>query len=169
MTTCHLITYTNLTFLSNIYFSHLNDTSRKFITDSDSKLLTFQFSIQFFVFLDKVHNQITNHTISMVITSPVTQLNRSKVKWIKIRSTELRSLSNNFCAQVVFHTLRNLAFSQSHQFLNQNTLQVCNLWFKLIVNLRQQCFIRQFRATVLDYTWEKFLINNNTFQRRRSF
>jgi len=34
-------------------FSHLNDTSRKFITDSDSKLLTLQFSIQLFVFLDK--------------------------------------------------------------------------------------------------------------------
>ena len=74
MTTCHLITYTDLTFLSNINFRHLNDTSRKFITNGNSKLFTFQFGIQFFIFLDEIHHQITNHTIDAVIIRPVAQL-----------------------------------------------------------------------------------------------
>ena len=169
MATSHLITHTNLTFLSNIYFCHLDNTSRKFITNCNSKLLTFQFSIQLFIFLNEIHHQITNHTVNMIVTCPVAQLNRSKVKWIKIRSTELRTFRNNFRTQIVFHTLRNLTFSQSHQFLNQDTFQVSYLRFKFIINLRQQCFIGQFRATILNHTWEKFLINHHTFQRRRSF
>ena len=167
MATCHLITHTDLTLLSNIYFCHLDNTSRKLITNGNSKLLTLQFRIQFFIFLDEIHHQVANHTVSMLITGPVTQLDRSKVKWIKIRCTELRSLSNHFRPQVVFHALRNLAFCQSHQFLNQNAFQVCNLRFKLIINLRQQCLVCQLRATVLDHTWEQFLIDNNAFQRRR--
>ena len=78
--TSHLITHTNLTFLSNIYFCHLDNTSRKFITNCNSKLLTFQFSIQLFIFLNEIHHQITNHTVNMIVTCPVAQLNRSKVK-----------------------------------------------------------------------------------------
>ena len=65
--------------------------------------------------------------------------------------------------------MRNLTFSQSHQFLNQDTFQISYLRFKFIIDLRQQCFIGQFWATILNHTWEKFLIDHNTFQRRRSF
>ena len=80
MTTRHLITYTDLTFLSNIYFSHLDNTGRKLITDRDSKLLTFQFGIQFFILLNIIHHQVTNHTISVFVTCPITQLDRCKIK-----------------------------------------------------------------------------------------
>ena len=80
MATCHLITHTDLTLLSNIYFCHLDNTSRKLITNGNRKLLTLQFRIQFFIFLDEIHHQVANHTVSMLITGPVTQLDRSKVK-----------------------------------------------------------------------------------------
>ena len=169
MTSGHLITYTNLTFFSNIYFRHLNDTCRQFITDCDSELFTLQFSIKFFVLLDKVQDQVTNHTIRMIIIGPVAQLNRSEIKWIEVRSTKLRAFSYDFSSQVVFHALRYLSFCQYHQFLYQDTFQVSYLRLKFIVNFRKQRLISQLRTTILDDTWEQFLINNYPLQRRRCF
>ena len=169
MTSGHLITYTNLTFFSNIYFRHLNDTCRQFITDCDSELFTLQFSIKFFVLLDKVQDQVTNHTIRMIIIGPVAQLNRGEIKWIEVRSTKLRAFSYDFSSQVVFHALRYLSFCQYHQFLYQDTFQVSYLRLKFIVNFRKQRLISQLRTTILDDTWEQFLINNYPLQRRRCF
>ena len=104
----------------------------------------------------------------MLVTGPITQLDGSEVKRIEIRSTELGPFGNHFGTQIILYTLGNLALGQNHQLLNQNPFQVCHLRFKLIVNLGQQSLISQLRATVLNHTREKFLIDDNPFQRRRS-
>ena len=71
MTTCKFITYLNLTLLGNVNLSHLKNTRRKFITNSNCKLATLQFCIKLLILADIVHNQSLNQTIGMIVISPV--------------------------------------------------------------------------------------------------
>src|SRR5690606_9544507 len=75
VTSRHLIPYFQLTFLSNINFSHLNDTRWKFITYRDCKLITFE-STQFFVNFNviEVKRQL-DQFVFLFISSPSSWVN----------------------------------------------------------------------------------------------
>ena len=104
MTTGHLITNTDLTLLGNINLSHLDDTCRQLVADSNSKFLTFQLCIEFLIFLDKVRYQCTDQFIGMLVFCPIAQLNSSKVYITEIRSIEFSTFTDYFSSHIVFHT-----------------------------------------------------------------
>ena len=168
VTSGHLVTDTNLTFFSHIDLRHLNNAGGKFVTDGDGKLLTFQFSIEFFIFFQEVDDQITNHAALVLISNPLAKLYGRVIQCFQITTGKLRTLGYDLSSHVVLHTLRNQVFSQCQQFINQDLLQICNFCFKLFINLWQKSFVRHLRATCLYRTGEQTLVNDNTFQRRWS-
>ena len=112
MATGHLITYLNLTFLSNVNLCHLNDTSRQFITDSKVEFLTSQFGIQFFIFLQIVQDHLLDKFVLISIGSPFTNLNSIVIQIFQSLATKLSALRNHFSIHVVFNTLRNFIVSK---------------------------------------------------------
>ena len=168
MTSGHLVTDTDLTLLGNVDLSHLDDARRQLVTDSDSEFLTLQLCIELFIFLDEVHHQCTYQSVGVLVFCPVAQLNGSKVHVAEIGSGELGALADHFGSHVVLHALRRVAFGELQELVHQYLLQVCHLAVELVVNLRQQRFVRQFGTTGLDDAGEQTLADNHTLQRRRS-
>ena len=70
MTSGEFITNTNLTFLGNINFSHLQNTGRKFVSYCYGKLSAFEFCIKKFIFAYVVHYKFLNELIGMCIIRP---------------------------------------------------------------------------------------------------
>ena len=103
----------------------------------------------------------------MLIFCPVTQLNGGEVHITEIGSRELSALTNYFGSHIVLHTLGCVVFSELQELAHQYLLQVGYLTVELIVDLRQQRFVRQFGTTSLDDAGEQTLTDNNTLQRRR--
>ena len=169
MTTGHLVTDTNLTFLGNVYLGHLNDTCGQLVTDSDGELLAFQLGIEFLVLLDEVHHQCTNQSVGMFILRPVAQLNSGEVQIAEVGSRESGAFGNNVGTHVILHTFRCIIFCKLQQLVYQHFLEITNLSVKFIVNLRKQSLVGQLGAAGLDNTGEQTLTDNNTLQRRRGF
>ena len=164
MTTSKFITYLNLTFLSDVNLSHLQNTRRKFIPNSDSKFLTLHLGIHLLVLTDEVHNQLLNKKVSMLIISPAIWLDTLIIKVLQCSYSELASLRDNLCVRVVFNTFWNLIFCQLKQLINQEILQVIYLSFLLFVNLSKNIPILTLALTSLNSAAKEFLIDNNTTQ-----
>ena len=150
MTTGHLIPNLDLTFLSNVNLSHLNNTSRQFIADRKIKFLTSQLSIQFLIFLQIIQNHLLDKFVLISIGSPFTYLDRIIIQFFQSLARELNSLRNNFCIHIVFNSLRNLTISQNQQFINQQVLQVSHLHFIFLIQFRKNSLVCQSGLTLLD-------------------
>ena len=77
---------------------------------------------------------------------------------------ELRAFGNNFCAQIIFHALRNLVGSQHQQLVNHDFFQSSGFRLKFFVQFRQNGFVCIFLAAGLDYARIQFLVNDHSAQ-----
>ena len=102
--TCHLITDTNLTLLSDVDFCHLDNAAGKFVTNGDGVLFAHAFGIELVELAEIVDDQCTDHSVNASITCPVFQLKCGEVEGGKKALREFRSLSHYFCTDVVFYT-----------------------------------------------------------------
>ena len=135
MTSSQLITDTDLTFLGNIDFSHLQDARRQLITNRNGKLATLNLCIQQFVLTDVVHDKLLYQGISMLITCPVVRLNSVILKILENGCGKLAALCDNLGTSVIFDTLAGLIFSKNQQLVNKDILQILVLCLILFVNL----------------------------------
>ena len=60
-----------------------------------------------------------------------------------------------------------MIFCELQKLIYQYFLQISHLAIELIINLRQQCLVGQFRTTSLDNAGEQTFTDNHTLQRRR--
>ena len=164
MTTSKFITNLNLTLLSDINLSHLENSWWKFITDSDSKLATLQLSIELLILADIVHDQALNQSIGMFILCPTIRLYAIILQVLQSCCCELATLGDDLSTRVILHALRSLAFSQGEQLINQNILQVVALCLVLLINLGKDNLILLLWLTSLNGTREQLLVDNNTTQ-----
>ena len=105
MTSGQLITYADLTLLSYIYLSHLQDAVWQLVTDSDSELLTLHLSIKQLVLLHEVDNQLGNQLVLMLVCCPVANLYIAILKVAQGCSSELATLGDDLGTGVVLNTL----------------------------------------------------------------
>jgi len=166
MTSCHLIPYLDFSLLGNIHFGHLDNTCRKFIPNSQVKLLTAQFSIQFFILLQIVQNNLLDQFILMLICSPGTHLNRIIIQFFQSTTGKLNALRDNFRIHIIPYPNRSTSIGQSHQLIYQQILQFSHFFFIFFVQFRKNSFIGRLRLTLLDCFREQFRIDNDTTQRR---
>ena len=102
--TCHLVSNTNLTFLSDVNLCHLDDARWEFIANSEGKLLALEFCIKKLVFLEIVDDELTNQRVGVLVVCPTTELNRSIVENFKCWSNELGAFWYDFSTEAVLHT-----------------------------------------------------------------
>ena len=70
MTTCKLITYTDLTLLCYIYLCHLQDAGREVAANGYGKLATLKLCIKQFILTYVVHNELLDELVGVLIVSP---------------------------------------------------------------------------------------------------
>ena len=75
MTTGHLITYADLTTLSDINLRHLDDAIRQFVTDSKVEFLTLENSVHLLIFRDIIEYALRYELVLMRISSPTLEQN----------------------------------------------------------------------------------------------
>ena len=105
MTTGEFVTYTNLTFLSHINLSHLQNARRQFITDGNGKLTALVLSIEQLILLDEVDDESLDEFVGMLIAGPAIRLNAIILKVLQSRNGELGTLSDNLSTRVILHAL----------------------------------------------------------------
>ena len=105
MTSCHLITDLQFTFLSHVNLSHLDNSGRKFVTNGSVILLTFNLTFDLLVLDDIVMQQVTNHIVSLLIGRPFVRVDLQEVHVLQHLVRELHALRNNILVQVILHAL----------------------------------------------------------------
>ena len=105
MTSGQLIADTDLTFLSHINLSHLQDAIGQLITNRNSELATLQLCIEQFIFLHEVDDQLSNQLILMLVSGPVAGLYITILKVSQSSSSEFAALRDNLSTCIVLHTL----------------------------------------------------------------
>ena len=170
MATCHLITDTNLTLLSDVHLCHLDDATGEFIADGDGILFTHTLGIHLVEFAEIVDDKCTNHTIDASITSPVFQLKRSEVESCKEALRELSTLGNNFCTDVVLHTERGEVLGEGYELIEHDALEFVGLAVELIVDFLKTFFVFELFCTrEFVNAAEEALVDHNTRERRIGF
>ena len=112
VTSCHLITDLQFTFLSHVNLSHLDNSGRKLVTDGSVILLTFNLSFDLLVLDDIIMQQVTDHIVSLLIGRPLVRVDLQEVHVLQHLVRELHSLRNNILVQVILHALRSLTIYQ---------------------------------------------------------
>ena len=105
MTTCQFITDTDLTFLGNIYLSHLQNTIGQLVTNRDGKLAALQLCIQQLVLLHEVDDQLGNQLVLVLVTGPVVGLDVTILKVAQGSCRELATLGDDLSTGIVLHAL----------------------------------------------------------------
>ena len=149
MTTCHLITYTNLTLLSDVNLSELKDARGKFITDCDCKLFALELRVILVVLLQVVDYELTDKAVGAFVLSPVAELYRSVVQRHEERLAKLSASCNNFSTDVVLHAKAGVALSQLQELFYHDHLEFISVLLELLVNLREDDLILVLRSASL--------------------
>ena len=105
MTSCHLITDLQFTFLSHVNLRHLDNSGRKLITDGSIIFLTFNLSFDLLVLDDIIMQQVTDHIVLLLISRPLIRVDLQEVHILQHLVRELHSLRNDILVQVILHAL----------------------------------------------------------------
>ena len=112
VTTGHLVTNANLTFLGNVNLGHLDDTARQFIADGNGELLALQLGIHDVVLLEVVDDELTDEHVGVLVIGPIAKFNGSPIDGFEEGLAELSTLGDNLCADIILNALRGLVLQK---------------------------------------------------------
>ena len=120
------------------------------VASTASELAPLQFCIEKLILLYKVHDELLNKLVGVLVLCPVVRLYAVILKVLENRGGELAALCDDLGTRIILDTLRNLILCKSKQLLNQDILQVVVLCLVLFVDLCEQHLVLLLRLTGLD-------------------
>ena len=165
VTTCHLITDFQFTFLCDIHFRQLYDSRRKFVPDRNSILFTFVFTFNFFMLSAIVVKQFRNQFVLRTIRCPFFCYNiRIVLNFIQKFLCKLSTFRNQDISSIIFHTLRSLAFSKFEQFLDKDICQLLTIFIVFSLVTFENWFFVSLSFSVFNTSCKQFLVYYRSIQ-----
>ena len=112
VTTCHLITYAEFTFLSDVNLSQLNNTGRQFITIGEVVFVALEHGISLFVFDDIVVDGLFNQEIQVSVTAPLVSSYVQEVDLVEQFLSEAGPFGNHLYTKVVVDSCSGFVLQQ---------------------------------------------------------
>ena len=167
VTTCHLITDLDLTLLSDVDLSHLDDTRRQLIAHRLIELLTAEVSLVFLRLLEVVRDHLGDELVGMFVARPAREDDFIIVECFELRAGELRPLADLLDTEEVLHAvLAGLTRSELEELVDEELTQLSLLAFSLLFEDFDSSL--QLGAVLLSSLRVEFGIDDDTTQRRRS-
>ena len=105
VTTCHLITDLDLTLLSDVDLSHLDDTRGQFITHGLVELLTTEIRLVFLRLLEVVGDHLRDELIRVLVARPPREDDLVVVQSLELGAGELSTLANLLNTEEILHAV----------------------------------------------------------------
>ena len=167
MSTCHLIPDLDLTLLSDIDLSHLDDTGRKFVTHRFVELLTTKIGLVFLRLLQVVGDDFGDELIGMFVARPAREDDLVIVQRLEFCARELRPLTDLLDPKEVLHAvLTGLAGGELMKLVEEELTKFSLLALSLLFERSNR--ILQFGTILLRCLRVELGIDNNPTERRRS-
>ena len=104
VTSCHLVTYADLTLLGNVHLGHLHDAGGKLVTDGDVELAAVQLGVYLLRLAQVVGDKFAYHTVDALVLGPVAQMDCLVIQRVEVDVVECGALGHDVHADVVLDT-----------------------------------------------------------------
>ena len=167
MSTCHLIPDLDLTLLSDVDLSHLDDTRGKFIPHRFFELLMTKIGLVFLRLLQVVGDDFGDELIGMFVARPAREDDLVIVQCFELRTRELCSLADLLDTEEVLHAvLTGLSGGELMKLVEEELTKFSLLALSLLFERSNR--ILQFGTILLRCLRIELGINDNPTERRRS-
>ena len=164
MTTCHLITYADLTLLTDIDFSHLDDTVRQLITDGEVEFLALELRIHLLIFSNIVDDALCHEFVLMLICSPTFEEHGEEIDLVQTLLAEMLTLSDEFRTEDILDGNSLTTVEQVIELVDEKLTEFLCFLAELEIHLLQRLFILHLLLAVFVSTAVQFLIDDHTIE-----